>query len=440
MILALACLLPTGLALATPGDLVHAVPFDIFLNDLRGYAVAVAPEGLIYVGGSSTQLTIPPSPQKFVVVQLTPDLNPDPNWGDGGLVTTTLGSRAVINGLAVQPDGKLVAAGATLDQEGAFVAFALARYLPNGSLDSTFGGPGGTPGTVVTDPTGGSDGIFGVAVQKDGRIVVAGATSPDTGGGPEPVATVARYQLSGALDPAFGTGGLAANALGATSSVFNAVALQKDGKIVAAGTRQTDSRARPFVVARFLKNGKPDGSFKGPRGTHGFAAVGFKDGTGGEARAVALQADGSIVAAGNAAAAGSPGLGGGFALARFKKSGALDTSFGGPLARGLVITSFEGDSGANGVAIQSDGKIVVAGTTTEDEGHGITGFDFAITRHTKKGLLDSTFGTDGRSTSTVDTSDGAGKALALLKDGSIIVAGYGKSPLAEIITAQYLGK
>src|SRR5205807_7228874 len=135
-----------------------------------------------------------------------------------------------------------------------------------------------------TDPTPGPDGIDAVALQKDGKIVVAGVTSQDSPDGPEPVPAVARYLPLGTLDPAFGSDGIESGFVSGNASRVHALAVQRDGKIVVAGGEGVIAKDTRLIVARLLKNGQPDFSFD--RG--GSARI---DGAA-EAFAVALQKDG----------------------------------------------------------------------------------------------------------------------------------------------------
>jgi uncharacterized delta-60 repeat protein len=204
--------------------------------------------------------------------------------GDGRVVTGFGGEHAQGTAVAIQADGKVVAAG-TLCCPGNRRIFALARYNRSGALDPTFGGDG-----RVTTGFAGPTNATGVAIQADGKVVAVGTLSPFTGNAKF---ALARYKPSGALDPAFGG----------------------DGRVTT--------------------------GFAGPTNATG----------------VAIQADGKIVAAG--AHSALTGNGANFALARYKSSGGLDPTFGGD---GRVVTGFAGHAVALAVAIQADGKIVAAGS------------------------------------------------------------------------------
>ena len=223
----------------------------------------------------------------------------DPTFGSGGKVTTDFGGGSdVAIGVALQPDGKIVAAGTTSTPGvGGFSDFALARYNSDGSLDATFG----SGGKVTTDFGGGAE---AVALQPDGKIVAAGSASPG--------ATIfsdfalARYNPDGSLDATFGSGGKVTTEFTGNFDQANAVALQPNGKIVAAGTANTGTTLE-FALVRYKKHGGLDPSF----GSGGKVTTDFT-GSNDVACGVALQPDRKIVAVGHAGTANSD-----FALARY---------------------------------------------------------------------------------------------------------------------------
>jgi uncharacterized delta-60 repeat protein len=306
----------------------------------------------------------------------------DPSFGRDGRVTTRFSADASGSAVAIQTDGKIVAAG------GAGAGFALARYDTDGSLDTTFG----TNGKVTT---GFSDGAFttAVAVQSDGKIVAAGGA-----GG----FALARYDTDGSLDTTFGTGGTVTTSLTSGDNQANGVAIQADGRIVAAGFATPGSPWRHwFALARYRSDGTLDTSF----GDGGIVLTRF--GVSGVARAVVLQSNQKIVAAGT--------NGGGFALARYDSDGSLDTSFGNA---GKVAALLPGDASGNvyAVALQPDGKIVAAGSYDF--------FWFALARFNLHGGLDRTFGHDG----FVITDVGRGgeqwvSGLVIRPSGKVVAAG-----------------
>ncbi|MFC7261730.1 calcium-binding protein [Streptomyces lutosisoli] len=328
----------------------------------------------------------------------------DPAFDHDGKVVTDFGGYDESRDMAVQADGKIVTVGLNQPPESGEVDFTLARYNPDGSLDPGFG----TGGKVTTDVRGGEDYADGVAVQSDGRIVVVGSTSDPVNPGPQ--FTVVRYNPNGTLDTGFGDGGTVVTdfGTGGPSEAF-AVQLQADGGIVAAGMSGADfALARYHPVDGSLDNGF-DGDGKVTTAFAGGAATAFD---------VALQSDGKIVAAGRAGY-NYPAYDSDFAVARYNADGSLDSGFDGD---GRTTTAFARADVVGGVAVQSDGKIVVTGTSD---------FDFALARYNPNGTLDSDFDGDGKVTTDFGsgTLDGSSD-LALQSDGKIVAAGISLSDFA----------
>jgi len=195
----------------------------------------------------------------------------DTTFGTGGKVGTSFGTSAndFVRGLAIQPDGKIIAAGTT---EGFDADFALARYLPNGSLDTSFD----VDGKVITD-FGASDDNYAAAVllQSDGKIIVVGITDNGT----DYDFCLARYDDTGGLDATFGTGGLVITDFGGSEEIF-AAALLDDGKIIVVG----QFGDADFAVARYLANGTLDTTF-GTGDADGVDGITVTDFSGGDVNA-----------------------------------------------------------------------------------------------------------------------------------------------------------
>ena len=380
---------------AAPGDLDPTfgsggkVTTD-FGGDDQAFALALQPDGKIVAAGSSTQ--------NFALARYNADGSLDATFGSGGKVTTNFGLVLTLaHALALQPDGKIVVAGESN------VNFALARYNPDGSLDATFG----TGGKVITD-FGGIDRARALALQPDGKIVVAGESAPFTGLSDF---ALARYNPDGSLDASFGTGGKVTTDFGGTADRADALALQPDGKIVLAGGSSSVSASVDFALARY----NPDGSLDASFGTGGKVITDF--GNSDAAFALALQPDGKIIVAGVSTGV-SVGPGRGFALARYNPDGSLDATFG---TGGKVITNFGGAVAigfAESVALQPDGKIVVTGPSF----FGNTS-DFALARYNPDGSLDASFGTGGKVTTDFGGTADQAHALALQPDGKLVLAG-----------------
>src|SRR5213082_4067581 len=308
----------------------------------------------------------------------------DPTFGTEGKVLTDFDhSTDIADAVAVQTDGKLVVVGQTYkNNDYTGEDFAVARYNTDGTLDSTFG----TRGKVRTDFPGLAAVASSVLIQPDGKIVVAG--------GAFPLFTflgdfkVVRYNPDGSLDSSFGEGGIVTTTF-PEGSYASDVALQADGKIIAAGTVFVDftpgeSSNTDFALARYNPNGTPDATF-GNGGQVSTDFLGLED----DAFSVLIQPDGKIVAIGSA---NDPATFYDFAAARYRGNGTLDTTFG---VAGKVSTDF-GDQNfdrARSAALQSDGKIVAAGFAISQNG---VVQNFAVARYASNGVLDTTFSRDGK--------------------------------------------
>jgi uncharacterized delta-60 repeat protein len=230
------------------------------------------------------------------VTRLTRDGSPDPKFSSDGVVTIDFGDSESVRSVLIQPDGKIIVAGSS--RVGNVSRFALARFTRSGSLDLSFG----SGGRVLTD-FGGPASLLGAAIQKDGRIVAAGEVRSGSSGMVTSDIALARYTRRGALDRSFGSGGRVVTDLGSGEAAFAAPAIQKDGKIVVAGSR-LDGGDENFLVARYQKNGLLDLSF----GMDGWTTTDF--GGGDYAVSLTLQRDDRIVAAGTrGGSAGAPSLG-----------------------------------------------------------------------------------------------------------------------------------
>ena len=336
----------------------------------------------------------------------------DTTFGTGGLVVTDLGSTFEhAYDMVIQADGRIVTAGDTI-RSGTGQDFALVRYNINGTLDTSFG----TNGRAITDFNGAGDIALAVAQQTDGKFVAGGYTHGVQG---NLDFALARYNANGTLDTSFGSKGKVITANSKNHDAIEAMAIQTDGKIVVAGWTQLTSSAGTgnFVVARYNPNGSPDTSF----GTGGKVTTDFA-GSQDHAEGVAIQADGRIVVVGKAAVNGQNNFG----IVRYNVNGSLDSSFG---SQGKVTTSIgDGDirGWAHDVAIQPGGLIVVAGDYNYFP-PGVTTFvrgGMAVARYQTNGTLDPGFGSGGVVTIAVDGKDLSADSLAIQADGKIVLAGY----------------
>jgi len=318
-------------------------------------------------------------------------------------VTTDIGTNSDdwATAMAVQSDGKILLAGES--NTGNPRDFAVVRYNTDGSLDSSFG----TGGKVTTDiGTLSSDSVNAIAVQSDGKILLGGRFNPS---GSNDFAVV-RYNTDGSLDSSFGTGGKVTTDIGTVSDeTANAIAVQSDGKILLAGKTDT-SGTNDFAVVRYNSNGTLDATF----GTAGKAITDIGTASDDTATAMTLQSDGKILLAGfsNAGAAND------FTVIRYNSNGALDATFG---TGGKVTTDIGtvSDDIANAMAVQSDGKILLAGYTNTSGTN-----DFTVIRYSTVGTLDASFGTGGKVTTDIGTTSvERAYAMTVQSDGKIALAG-----------------
>jgi uncharacterized delta-60 repeat protein len=355
------------------------------------YALAIQKDGKIVAAG----LSYARGRSRLVVARFTGDGRLDPSFGRGGKVVTGLETDA--GSLAIQRDGKLVAAGFSRGQGK--LSFALTRYTTRGTLDASFGEGGTVVSSFGIDHASAAE---DVAIQRDGRIVAFGS-SGDEPSGPVDFA-LARYNTRGHLDTSFGRAGKVLTAFVGDEAEAAAVTIQAEGKVVAVGYVTYPSIR--FALARYTNRGRLDPSF----GRHGKVLTGFGIDRAGLAEDVAIQVDGKPVVAGASA---------GFALTRYNGDGKLDPSFG---VGGKALTNFgaTGDSDSSGAAravVTENGRIVVAGSSGDDRcSH------FALARYTGEGSLDPSFGEGGK-VETHWLCNAAAEAAAIQADGKIVAGG-----------------
>ncbi|MBN8706410.1 MAG: hypothetical protein J0L62_11095, partial [Bacteroidetes bacterium] len=278
-------------------------------------------------------------------------------------------------------------------------------FAQDGQLDDLFG----TNGIVTTAIGSGNDAGRSVKIQSDGKILLTGFSH--TGSNLD--FALARYLSDGTLDVEFGTDGKVTTDFAEGGDYAYASQIQPDGKIVVVGESQNGSDWL-FAVARYLPNGELDPDF----GTAGKVTTLVGDGAEAVAWSVVLQSDGKILVAGRA----SNGSNTDFALVRYKSDGSLDLGFG---TSGIVITPLgTGNDEGWPVAVQSDGKILFAGSIDNESGQ-----DFAVVRFETDGTLDTNFGSDGIVVFPIGDGWDICRGLTLQPDGNILLAGLSQQPL-----------
>lgn len=347
----------------------------------------------------------------------------DATFGNGGRVVASPNGIPA-KGLVIQPDGKIVVAGATLNGSSQR-QFNVMRYHPNGTLDTSFDGDG-IAVTVIN--TNGSGEATAVALQADGKILVAGYKNVNSG-----EIVIVRYNSDGSPDTSFGAGGIVLTNPGETS-IPRALAVQTDGKILIAGYRTPGFAFSDFLLVRFQTNGMLDTTFD----TDGIVTTNFTNLPGitsarDFAYAVLIQPDNKIVAVGSSYEELQQSAPPRVALARYNSDGSLDATFDGDGKALTAIGFLDGTDAA--AALQADGKILVAASVTATySGNQNFQFlyDFALLRYNTSGNLDSGFGDGGKVVTPVTVHTGADFAtgVAVQPNGRIVLAGHTSQNIA----------
>lgn len=426
----------TGIAHGAPGGLDVRFGDDGVLFVDRGgsneriEALLAEPGGAALAGG---WLNVPSQGNgngyDMTVLRLLADGSLDPAFGDGGVLQTGLaGDSEYITAMARQPDGKVVAVGAL--EPGAYTDFGVIRFDAGGVLDTGFGAddplhPGQRLGmtAISMGPTAATNDVArAVALQSDGRIVVAGLGFATEGRFVYGRFALTRLTADGQLDTSFGTAGrIIAPAIQAeTSEYLTGIALRRDGSladddaIIVVGYAFARNAA---IVRRYTSDGQPDPLF----GNGG--RVVLSDGVANGARtglsriddAVLLE-DGRIVLLGT-------GNDRGFAFVRLNPDGSVDHGFG---SNGRTNVKFSGSTDydePSALRLQPNGKLVAVGYATGRYGN-VSGKDFASVRLTADGRPDPAYGDGaGRSTFPLVNGTDVAYAVAVMGDGSLLIAG-----------------
>ncbi|HEX3102689.1 MAG TPA: hypothetical protein VHQ01_12885 [Pyrinomonadaceae bacterium] len=374
-------------------------------------SVVIQPDGKIVCAGFSSGATT-----IAFVARYNTDGSLDNSFGSGGKVTQDFGAGFTqATSIALQSDGKIVVGGymrAVAPATSGFDFFAL-RYNTNGTLDTTFDGDG-----KVTTDFSSNDEADGVTIQPDGKIVLVGNTNNNVAG--RTFAALARYNSDGSLDTTFGTGG---KVIGHEGAAFSAVVQPADGRIVTGGwgcSVATCTQNLDFTFARYDTVGVLDPTF----GISGKATVAVSTGRD-EARGIALQSDGKIVATGvNLSSPASDPM----AVVRLNANGTLDTTFG---TNGIVQNLPVAVEDAFGLSLQPNGRIVTGGrvfTTANDS-------DFAIVRLNANGTLDTSFSGSGIATTAFTGNLDGITGFAIQNDGKIVAVGFAANQVGDIDAA-----
>jgi uncharacterized delta-60 repeat protein len=362
-----------------------------------GLNLVLQTDGKIVVAGTAQLDSSNPNNRTTILARYNPDGTLDTTFGIKGKVATAVGGP-----VALQTDGKLIVGGATTGGIG------LARYNTSGTLDTTFG----TNGVASVWENNNSNfryTLSDLVVQPDGRIVVIGFQ--EAIGGNHVNCEIALVQKNGVMGDG-SRGSFDENNFPESERNFcKAVALQSDGKIVLSGHAEPNFSGMAIIVGR-LNSGSAY-SFDPTFGTNGHGTVvtpiaNFKHGNG----ALAIQADGKIALAGSTYADNYTNAN--LAIVRYNNNGTLDNTLGGS---GIVITDLGMNEVGNDLAIQADGKIIVAGKS-----YSSTSSDFLLVRYNADGTLDSSFGNSGKAILDLGGTDSA-EGMLLQPDNKILAVG-----------------
>ena len=337
------------------GGVVMPFPFTSHAS-----ATALQNDGKIVVAGVAS----PMNEEGFAVVRFNADGTLDTNFGEGGIVHTSLPGGVVSKSMEIQPDGKIIVGGELYDNPPDGTSLVMVRYNQEGTLDSSFG----IGGVSVTDVVAGSslsalDMLNDIAIQQNGKIVACGFSGPNS--------TLLRFNSDGNLDLSFGLNGIwTQNFSSIGNSGFNSADIQQDGKIVSVGFSTDLNGSNDLLLTRHVADGSLDVSF----GDSGIILTSLSPGQDG-AEDVIVQADTKLLVGGFAVDSISR-----FVLARYDAAGNLDLSFG---ENGVVKTTIDpAGNRLSAIAIQADGKILATGVS------GNAPSDVAIVRYTSTLLSD----------------------------------------------------
>ena len=387
-----------GASYAAPGDLDAgfgtAGRVMTYFNFAHPRDIVVQPDGKIIAVGRDSGINNP-----IVLVRYNPDGSLDGSFGVGGKVATIVGQFNEAAGVALLPDGRIVIAGEAC-AFGPLCDFVAARYLTDGSLDTSFDGDG-----KVTIDFGNDDSGNDVAIQSDGKIFIAGRSGIP--GARNYAFAVARLNVNGSLDTSFDGDGRKITSLGGYSDFgASAVAIQSDGRIVVAGDRGIGPGYSPtdFALVRY----DPDGSLDTTFSDDGIVTTSLNS-YGENFTNVAVQPDGKIVGVGH-----TPNYA---AVIRYESDGDLDSTFDGD---GVALTDVGPYDFFSAVAVQPDGKVLAGGFNREH----------VLVRYSATGALDTSFGGDGIVTTGFDNNGypeglpyGGISSIAIQADGQIVTAG-----------------
>jgi uncharacterized delta-60 repeat protein len=353
-----------------------------------------------------------------LLIRYLPNGNLDSTFGVNGIQTTIIhgnSDKSLNNVVLIQSDGNVIIAGTSTDSGGRH-GFEVARYQSTGIIDPTFGAGGRT---IINFPF--NSYCENAILQPDGKILLVGYTNVDSTLNAPTSFALARYQVNGHPDSTFGINGRQTISFEEIDNEGLAVAVQTDGKILAAGATSVQINSanilQEFALLRLQANGRLDSSF----GTNGKQSTALGD-DGARGESVIIQQDNKIVVAGSSFTAGVKAHSD-FALVRYQANGNIDSTFG---INGKQVINFGGNTIATAATAQPDEKIIVAGYTTDFLN---TTSDFALARYLKNGTVDSSFAVNGFQVTQFDGGSQA-SSITLQQDRKILLCGISNLDIA----------
>ena len=384
-------------------------------GDDFGNAVAVDSQGRILSAGSSTNNA---GNTDMAVWRFNGDGTLDTTFNGTGIVVhdNAAGGAGDDSGNAVVVDSldRILVTGSSTTSAGTR-NMVIWRYAPDGTLDAGFSGDGIVSAAAGTGNASGK----GITVDTQGRILVTGSTT-NTAGTTE--MAIWRFNANGTDDTAFSGDGMVSAAVGTRDASGNAIAVDSQGRILVAGSSRNSAGNTDMVIWRFTLNGTLDTVFSGDGVVvQDSAAGGNGDDSG---NAIAIDSQGRILVTGSSKnTSGNMDM----VVSRFTPTGAPDTTFNGS---GTVIQNgaagSNGDDSGSGIAIDSQGRILVTGSSTNSAGNR----DMVVWRFNADGTLDTTFAADGimvHDNAAGGNADDSGSAVAIDSQDRILVAGSSRN-------------
>jgi uncharacterized delta-60 repeat protein len=379
-------------------------------------SIAIDSDGSIFAASSAVNST---GDQDVAIVKYNSSGELNRTFGNDGIVITNISGRVAstdwVRGVTIQRDGKILVVGYTQRAGAQETGLSLLRYHTDGSLDRNFGNSG-----IVTSYGGNKDKRgHALAVQADGKIVVGGSINCTNRSTPGYCSLIERYNIDGSPDLTF------KNSSDTNTRGIAGLTIQSDGKILTTGSIEIDG-AEELSVARYTEAGLPDQSF----GINGLTTVviGTEVGSQNGGIDIAIDKDGGIIVTGWAYSRVANSH---ISLTKLLPNGEVDRKFG---KQGSVVTYVatppESDF-SNAIAIQEDGKIIVAGEAIFARKNTLPypGFytqinvDMAVVRYDQMGRLDHSFGVNGVFTLDINFLDDRCNDVALDATGRIVLGG-----------------